>query len=585
MRTFNLTLAVAIALTLCAGNSAHAKKAPDADEALNLERGVAAVDNGVEKVDGRFAQDGSAIALYGSEFRARPASPSQMAAQYLDSEYAKLGLSADDVDDFATYHLREDSVFSVVRLRQSRQGLPVYGSDLAISVTPAGKILFVANSSVRNLGAVDAAKADRTANQALTTARSYLGVATQDEHSTKMVYVTADGTTRIVWRVEATPVAKLGSWELLVDAETGEVLRAKDVANYVDGTTTVHMPDPLSSARQTYNNATGYGDNNNADSPQLTAELRTANLRDITLTAGVYSLVGPNAECQEYSAPADGACPTQASPAFTFTRGSLFYDALSIYYHIDTYMRYVNTTLGVPARPSVYTSGVRYDPHSLSGDDNADYVGGSSQRLRFGQGGVDDSQDPDVIIHELGHGIHDWITGNQLSQVQGLSEGFGDYVGSAYSRDFPNQWTPADPQYFWMFSWDGHNEYWSGRVTNWQLTHTYPSNLGTPAPHTPGQYWASCNLVARDLMGGAIMDKAYFMGLSMTGATTNQKDAAQAISNAATALGYNNAQMTSLNYAYNAGNTGGNNGCTYAVTVIIPAANDLIFKNGFDGTP
>ena len=306
MRISNRTLAVAIALTLCAGNSAYAKKAPDAGEALNLERGVAAVDNGVEKAEGRYAHDGAAIALYGSEFRAQPASPSQMAAEYLAAEYAKLGLSANDVNDFATYHLREDSVFSVVRLRQSRQGLPVYGSDLAISVTPAGKILFVANSSVRNVGAVDASKANRTANQALTTARSYLGTATQDEHSTQMVYVTADGATRIVWRIEATPVAKLGSWELLVDAETGEVLRARDFANYADGTTTVHMPDPLSSARQLYNNATGYGDNNNADSPQLTAELRTATLRDITLTGGIYSLVGPNAECQEYSAPADG---------------------------------------------------------------------------------------------------------------------------------------------------------------------------------------------------------------------------------------------------------------------------------------
>jgi hypothetical protein len=63
------------------------------------------------------------------------------------------------------------------------------------------------------------------------------------------------------------------------------------------------------------------------------------------------------------------------------------------------------------------------------------------------------------------------------------------------------------------------------------------------------------------------MDKAYFEGLSMTGGNTNQMAAAQAVINAAAALGYNATQIAAFADAYNSGNAGGHAGCTYAVTV------------------
>lgn len=590
MRPTIRTLAAAIAFSLCLGATAHAKKAPETTEAASLQRGVIAAESGVIKADGRYSADGAAMALYKSDFRAQRDTPEKMAREFLTAECGKFGLSEAEIADLSVVNLREGNDFSVVRLHQFKQGLPIYGSDLAVSVTPDGKIIYVANATVRKVGAVDTSKALRTSAQALETARNYLGTAgLRDQESEQMIFLGADGKSRVVWRINASPVDKHSYWQLLVDAETGEVLRAEDIALYADGTGTVFYPDPLSSNRVAYNNATGYGDSPNggaanSDSPQLTASLVPVALRDITLTGSNYSLVGPWADCREMDTPADGACPSQPSTAFNFTRSNLYFDAVMVYYHIDTYMRYINETLGIPIRPTAYATGVRFDPHGFQGADNSNYVGGSTQRLSFGQGGVDDAQDPDVIIHELGHGLHHWFSGG-TSQVEGLSEGFGDYVASGYSRDFPNQWTPADTAYYWMFNWDGHNSFWAGRVTNWQLTHSYPSNLGTPAPHTPGQYWASCNLVARDLIGGIAMDTAYFKGMSMTGSSTNQKDAAQAISNAATAMNYNNAQMTALNYAYNAGTANGNTGCTYAVTVVIPPLVDAIFNHGFDSAP
>ena len=71
----------------------------------------------------------------------------------------------------------------------------------------------------------------------------------------------------------------------------------------------------------------------------------------------------------------------------------------------------------------------------------------------------------------------------------------------------------------------------------------------------------------RDVIGGEIMDKAYFEGLSMTGGSTNQQAAAQAVINAAAALGYSAGQIQAFADAYNSGNAGGHAGCSYNVTV------------------
>ena len=75
------------------------------------------------------------------------------------------------------------------------------------------------------------------------------------------------------------------------------------------------------------------------------------------------------------------------------------------------------------------------------------------QRLSFGQGGVDDGEDADVIIHELSHGLHQWLTRDGVSQREGIAEGFGDYVAVSYSRT-RNKWKYTDPQYNWVFGWD-----------------------------------------------------------------------------------------------------------------------------------
>lgn len=66
--------------------------------------------------------------------------------------------------------------------------------------------------------------------------------------------------------------------------------------------------------------------------------------------------------------------------------------------------------------------------------------------------------------------------------------------------------------------------------------------------------------MARKAVGARDMDKAFLAGLTMTGGDTNQKDAAQAVINAAAALGYSRAKVKAIGNAYNVS-------CDYEVTV------------------
>ena len=122
---------------------------------------------------------------------------------------------------------------------------------------------------------------------------------------------------------------------------------------------------------------------------------------------------------------------------------------------------------------------MQVDPSGFNGADNSHYLSGSG-RLAFGEGGVDDAEDADVIIHELGHGLHDWVTDGGLSQVNGLSEGTGDYAAGSYSRAI-GFWSPSDAAYSWTFNWDGHNPFWDGRILNYSAS--YPGRPDRPDPH------------------------------------------------------------------------------------------------------
>ena len=561
--------AVCIPLLLVA--SADAKRLPDTHA---LEKAAAVHEPTVQRGKVHVSlETGAVVAMGNLRYAVDAGTPEQMARQFLVEHASALGLRDAQASDLRLHAVRRGLSGTTVRFHQVVGDLPVYRGELAVTYNHEGEVRTVA-SSYRTRAEMPTSAQSISVAEAESIALTYLGVGLDlgfearlsVDVKTSSVIDVLDGRSHLVHQVDFDGFGPLHGWRVMVDSAGGQVLRAVDTNHYATGSGRAFLPDPLSSATVAYG-APGFSDNSDQDSPEMTAESPFVDLLDITEDSGTFSLVGPWAEQLDWDSPFNGDF-SQNSSTWDFTRQADAFEAVNVYYHIDAYMRYLNVTLGLDIRPYQYATGVRYDPSGFSGADNSSYSTGTG-RLRFGEGGVDDAEDADVVIHELGHGLHDWVTSGGLSQNQGLSEGVGDYAAVAYSRGFPGQWTDSDPAYNWTFSWDGHNPFWGGRVTNWNDTRTYPDDL-TGSIHTDGQFWASCNIDIYEIIGATNTDTAHWEGLARTGGSTNLEQAAQAVLDAAVDLGLPGGDLQTMFDVYS--------GCGFSVTADL--AN--IFADGFE---
>ena len=450
-------------------------------------------------------------------------------------------------------------------------GVEVFDSSIAIHVSNNNEVTYTASTIDKSVDSIDT-NPNISEDDALNIAIEALkieGVISQKE--IKLYVYNKFEETKLVYRVTTLSEFLNGYWETIVDAKTSEVISTKDIAIYekkvetskrishkktavsfpemttaasilVDGTAMVFDPDPLTATTSAYGG--NYSDNNDQTNSDLDAARTAVTLFDIDFDGALYTLKGPYAEIAELQSPSTGLFQ-QATSDFSFTRDEQGFEAANCYHHLDKNLRYINEDLGIPL-VSLFNNGVvRFDPHAFNGADNSSYGGGS---LNFGEGGVDDAEDMDVILHELGHGLHDWVTNGNLSQVNGLSEGTGDYWANSYKRSL-GFWTPGDAAYYYVFGWDGHNPFWGGRVTNYSAT--YPGGL-VGQIHTDGQIWATALLEIWEIIGRDKTDAAVLEGLAMTNSSTNQQNAAIAVRQAAIDMNYSCADIEAFTLRFEA---------------------------------
>ena len=176
------------------------------------------------------------------------------------------------------------------------------------------------------------------------------------------------------------------------------------------------------------------------DQNDSTAAVPESAYRDVELE-GVEDgpLRGPHVALVDrqspFIAPPDGSAP------LLFDRSADGFEDVNAYFHIDANQRYLQY-LGFAGERSIAAYAIEVDAHSANGTDNSFFIPSQTQlgrgTLSFGEGGTDDAEDADLIVHEYGHAIHEWISpgtfgGAFSSQSRAMSEGFGDYWAySAY---------------------------------------------------------------------------------------------------------------------------------------------------------
>lgn len=430
------------------------------------------------------------------------------------------------------------------RFGQYVNDVPVLNATVAVHVSPNNEVTY-------NSGEFDTAitiintTPKITSDQAVYLAAKSLGIdGTITQKESKLYIYNNSGVTQLVYRVTTNSKTLDGFWETLINAKTSEIISQTDIAHYYHGHDHGHEtinekteestveakgkifnPDPLSVTGEVYG---GYFmDNDDVTNAYLNSARADVTFNVVKSEAGKYQLKSEYLEIKDIQDPETGLFE-QDSPVFNFTREEDGFEAVNAYYHINMNMRYINETLGI-ALKSMYNDGViYYDPHAFNGADNSSYGGGV---LKYGTGGVDDAEDADVIVHELGHGIHEWLIQSSISQVEGLSEGFGDYWAQSYSRGLERyNSSRSSSTYNDLFKWDGHNEFWSGRVTDYDVQ--YPEGLVNKI-HTDGQIFASTLMQVWEYLGKETTDKIVLEGMSMTSSKSNQAEAIAAIRQAA----------------------------------------------------
>ncbi len=402
--------------------------------------------------------------------------------------------------------------------QQTLAGVPVYGRFVHVNLNRAGLPVMAISGYAPHLERVDAFHPVPALSATQAESLAQRAVSRDGAISTPAELLVLPGQPpRLIWRIVAWRDDTPEEWEVLLDANTGQLIQLLDQRVYshahpdpppskVDGEGQVWLYDPLTASGASYGG--DYVDNNDKNNAALSALLQTVTLQDIEQgDDGNYRLRGPWVRITGEDAPVESD-PTD----FKYTRDNPNFEAVMVYYYIDMSERYIQSLdvgRSPPSRP------ISADPYAFS-QDNSYYLP-SRRSLHFGYGGVDDAEDAGVILHEYGHAIMHHHLGFRTRPLQEwgvLGEGFGDYWAVSYRRDLMDRGLVPARDWKQVFPWDGVA--WGGRRVDGN--HDYDviqrDCRGTCNIYTYGRTWASLMMKLWERIGRENADRLHLAGFS-----------------------------------------------------------------------
>jgi subtilisin-like proprotein convertase family protein len=260
----------------------------------------------------------------------------------------------------------------------------------------------------------------------------------------KLVWLDVDGEARKAFRVVVPGNHPLERYANYIDAATGALLRSDPLFFAVKAR--VFDPNPVAKL-----NDPALRDQNDAAGAVPDAAYSIVDLPDLPDSG---PLSGPNVEIFSTNSIEQ---PVDISTGLMFDRSQRPFEQINAYYHIDHNARYLQS-LGYTGSKRIVAYAIPVDPHA-SPADNSLYLPGpiaGQGQLFFGTGGTDDAEDSDIMLHEFGHAIQDWIapntfTGPTFGEARALGEGFGDYWS------FSSNWeatAPSGRDQYCIADWD-----------------------------------------------------------------------------------------------------------------------------------
>jgi len=444
-------------------------------------------------------------------------SPDSIAISYLKDKHSEFDLS-ENITEVRVAKTSKSLGGKYIYFEQNLFDVPVYSSNCIVALNNGDTVTYVLNN-LRNIKKYNLQKTKPriSSNEAFYLTLSYFGIndkVVRNPKSKLVYFESEDNGLELAWKINIIAMEPLGDWLVIVNAENERIIHVEDIALYHNGSGMIYNPNPITTAQTTYGG--NYVDNNDANNTALQNERIQVTLRDITLDNGFYKLEGPYCILDDLETPSDNFPELTNQNGFNYARNQQEFEAVMVYYHIDLASRRIES-LGYNI-PELRTFSA--DPHGLNGDDNSHYMP-SQNYVAFGEGGVDDAEDADIIWHEYGHAIQQNIGIGNMSysgETKSVQEGSSDYWAVSYSRSVSS--------YNWGFfaNWDGHNPFWDGRRAD--LNWVYPTDY--VSGHNGGQIWSSALMDIWGDLGRDITDRLFLETHFLWGQSPSMEDAAEA---------------------------------------------------------
>ena len=391
-------------------------------------------------------------------------------------EYRDLFLLADPDAELSLRSSQRGLSGTHVRFDQMFRGLPVDGGGISVHLNHDGVVFLVQNFTFPRV-AVETVIPSLEAEAAVTiTRRAFNEARFLGEESVELVILANRGMIRnqnwerayrLAFRV-ILPLRKPSErLACFIDAESGKLIRRRNLLRYVDGGGRVFNPSPVVALKD----PSLRDQDDSADAIPLGA------YEDVVLLGldGSGFLDGTYVT----TAPTPGRV-REENLEFYYLRDQAGFEEVMTYFHLDSVMRYLSGSgfgfvdgwqLPVNAR--------------FSGEDNS-YYDPSDLSLQFGTGGVDDAEDAEVVIHEFGHALQDrQVPGYGESHgAASMGEGFGDFLAAAFLSAVSDGFHDTT-----VFDWDGSGSFGlsNRRVDTGKR---YPDDI-VDQIHQDGEIWSA----------------------------------------------------------------------------------------------
>jgi hypothetical protein len=413
---------------------------------------------------------------------------------------------------------------------QTYAGIPVFASDVTINVSRKNMVYSIFDDSY-----------DISGWNVNTADFNYQDVGVYQAYLKQYFPAGATATARQVVAFEITQNVPLLCYEVtlrdgkghlrcvlvahdhIVYDRDGMMYHQRAAPMFADSTVTgkVNNPDPLTTAGVVYyapymGQDSAYQNFNDSCTVQLDTQrvLKsfTADFVNDTFYLNSHYITLANPENMGYTP------VTSTTPGFFYERCDEGFEDVQVFYHLNTIRSYIHG-LGFNSADTPITA----DPHFYTADES---FFETPDRVCYGTGGVPDAQDADVVIHEYTHFIswnsnHSNGNGSSL-QRNGIDEGSGDYDAASYSASIDTS------HWYWVFNWDGHNEYWDGRwVNNMTVYPNLPNDPGVIGIWKYAEIWSASMMQIWWELGRPTGDSMFFQALYGLGSNITLLDAAQ----------------------------------------------------------